>query len=158
MSPSQQVPSNEIIESSSLSLSQNNLTECGPSTKQESPKNKWQCPTCTYLNQMRSTRCAQCCTKRETTAEATNNLPDQVKALSIRGSDPELNSLMSRTSPMGSANSPYGSRTNLGAVGTRISPVDQKSYCSGKWICLVSAGVDQPRHEVASKRPRIRAA
>lgn len=86
---------------------------------------------------MRATRCAQCCTKRETTAEATNNLPEQVKALSIRGSDPELNSLMHRTSPMGSANSPYGSRTNLGAVGSR-SPVEQKPYCGGKWTCSVS--------------------
>lgn len=157
LSPSQQNPSNESNESSSLSLSQSNLSACGPSTKQESPKNKWLCPTCTYINHMRTQRCNQCCAKRETAntlttttgtttmatmattiAEATGNLPEQIKALSIRGSDPELNSTLNRTSPMGSANSLYGSRTNLGAAGARNSPVEQnKVYCGGKWICTV---------------------
>lgn len=151
LSPSQQILPNETIESSSLSLSQTNLSACGPSTKQESPKNKWPCSSCTYLNQMKLSRCAQCSSKRESSSNNVNihggvsgsganeatNLPEQIKALSIRGSDPELNASLCRTSPMGSTNSLYGSRTNLGAVGARNSPVEQKPYCTGKWTCAV---------------------
>ena len=153
LSPSQLVPSsNESIESSSLSLSQTNLTTaCGPSTKQqESPKNKWMCPTCTYLNQTRTSRCAQCSSKRDAStdvAATAYNVQEQIKALSIRGSDPELNATLNRASPMGSTNSLSGSRTNLGAVGARISPVDYKTYSVNKWPCSVSCCL-VPIHQI----------
>lgn len=90
---------------------------------------------------MRLNRCTQCATKRESSCElnsaTANNVQEEIKALSIRGSDPELNILHSRTSPLGS-NSLSGSRTNLGAAGARISPIEHKGYPSSKWICSVS--------------------
>lgn len=99
------------------------------------------CPLCTYVNVMRSNRCTQCSTKRESSCEmnlaTANNVQEQIKALSIRGSDPELNIAHNRTSPLGS-NSLSGSRTNLGAAGARISPIEYKSYANSKWTCTVS--------------------
>lgn len=144
LSPSQQIctSNDSTVESSSLSLSQTNLSACGPSTRHES----WTCALCTFLNQTKSSRCAQCANKRDAGAEpsthATNFVQEQINALSIRdATEPEANAAtVNRTSPLGS-NSLSGSRTNLGAVGTRVSPVaehqNKNQPAMTKWCCLV---------------------
>lgn len=144
LSPSQQISSinDSTVESSSLSLSQTNLSACGPSTRHES----WTCALCTYFNQTKSSRCAQCATKRDAIAEpsshATNYVQEQIDALSIRdATDSEVNAAtVNRTSPLGSSNL-SGSRTNLGAVGTRNSPVGEQQNknqpAMTKWCCVV---------------------
>lgn len=144
LSPSQQIPlqNDSTVESSSLSLSQTNLSACGPSTHHES----WTCALCTYLNQTKSSRCAQCANKRDAIAEpssnATNFVQEQIDALSIRdATETEVNAAtVNRTSPLGSGHL-SGSRTNLGAVGTRISPVGEQlnknQPVMTKWCCVV---------------------
>lgn len=121
-------------------MSQTSLTACGPSNNQDSPINKWTCAACTYVNQIKNSRCAQCAAKRDSINASeqdstTSNVQEQINALSIRDMDPELIAVNNRTSPLRS-NSLSGSRTNLGAAGTRISPVDNKCY-SSKWACSV---------------------
>lgn len=130
LSPSPQT-TNQLIESSSLSLSNSNLTTgCGPST-QDSLK-KWSCLGCTYLNWPRAQRCVQCATKRETEM---NTINEQIKSLTIRGSDPDL-ACNIKTSPFGSTNNLASSKMNLGA-GARISPVDNR-FTLIKWYCTVN--------------------
>lgn len=136
LSPSQQVSCSNIVESSSLNLSQSNLTACGSSNNQESPS-KWSCSACTFVNSMKCSRCAQCTAKRETDSDSSSHVQEQINALSIKDVDPELTAVNNRTSPLRS-NSLSGSRTNLGAAGNRISPVDNKCY-STKWPCSVGA-------------------
>lgn len=145
LSPSQQIcaPNDSTVGSSSLSLSQTNLSACGPSTRHES----WTCAMCTYLNQTKTSRCAQCANKRdaidEPSSHATNFVQEQINALSIRdAADSEVNAAtVNRTSPLGGSNSLSGSRTNLGAVGTRNSPVAEQQNknqpAMTKWCCLV---------------------
>uniref|UniRef100_A0A1B0DGQ4 ubiquitinyl hydrolase 1 n=1 Tax=Phlebotomus papatasi TaxID=29031 RepID=A0A1B0DGQ4_PHLPP len=89
-----------LIESSTLSLSNSNLTSVasGPSSTHES-RNKWHCSMCTYQNWPRAQRCTQCHTKRDTDVQ---NMQEQLKALSIRRSDPDLMA-SNRSSPFGSA-------------------------------------------------------
>lgn len=143
LSPSQQITTSDdtTVESSSLSLSQTNLSACGPSTRHES----WTCALCTYLNKTKTSRCAQCSSKRDAVAEPSSNatnydVQEQINALSIRDApDPEVNATVNQTSPLDS-NNLSGSRTNLGAVGTRFSPVEQQNKnqpASTKWWCLV---------------------
>lgn len=135
LSPSQQISSenDSTVESSSLSLS--SLSACGPSTRHES----WTCALCTYLNQTKSSRCAQCANKRDAIAEpsshATNLVQEQIDALSIRdATDPEVNAAtVNRTSPLGSSNL-SGSRTNLGAVGEQQN---KNQPALTKWCCVV---------------------
>lgn len=135
LSPSQQISSanDSTVESSSLSLS--SLSACGPSTRHES----WTCALCTYLNQTKSARCAQCANKRDAIAEpsshATNFVQEQIDALSIRdATDPEVNAAtVNRTSPLGSSNL-SGSRTNLGAVGEQQN---KNQPAMTKWCCVV---------------------
>lgn len=137
LSPSQQVSTSKCIESSSFSLSQSNLTACGSSNNQDS---SWSCGVCTFLNQNKNSRCAQCAVKRDTTTldqEPMSHVQEQINALSIKDIDPELIAVNHRMSPLRS-NSLSGSRTNLGAAGNRISPVDNKCYSSNKWPCSVS--------------------
>ncbi|KAF8767344.1 Ubiquitin thioesterase Zranb1 like protein [Argiope bruennichi] len=45
------------------------------SSASSNPHNKWSCPTCTYMNWPRSTKCTQCATKRKTSPppEPSNN-------------------------------------------------------------------------------------
>lgn len=67
--------------------------------------------------------------------EPLNHVQEQLNALSIRDMDAELIAVNNRTSPL-RLTSLSGSRTNLGAAGDRISPVDNKCY-SSKWPCSV---------------------
>lgn len=123
------------MESSSLNLSQSNLTACGSSNNQESPS-KWTCSMCTFVNTVKCSRCAQCTAKRESDCDSSSHVQEQINALSIKDVDPELTAVNNRTSPLRS-NSLSGSRTNLGAAGNRISPVDNKCYTTNKWPCSV---------------------
>ncbi|GIY16529.1 ubiquitin thioesterase ZRANB1 [Caerostris darwini] len=57
---------------------------CSPPAAQSSstssnPHNKWSCPSCTYLNWPRATKCTQCATKRRASPppELKNNTPSQ---------------------------------------------------------------------------------
>ncbi|XP_055907627.1 ubiquitin thioesterase trabid isoform X1 [Eupeodes corollae] len=71
LSPPQSTATNvasSLVEASSLSLSQSNLSACGLPL-QESSKSKWSCRTCTYFNWPRSLRCVQCYTKRSNSNE-----------------------------------------------------------------------------------------
>ncbi|XP_031617757.1 ubiquitin thioesterase trabid isoform X2 [Contarinia nasturtii] len=116
LSPSQQVSCSNIVESSSLNLSQSNLTACGSSNNQESPVSKWTC----------------------------SHVQEQINALSIKDVDAELIAANNRTSPLRST-SLSGSRTNLGAAGNRISPVDNKCYSTNKWPCSVCTYENWPK-------------
>lgn len=133
---SQQVSCSNIVESSSLNLSQNNLMACGSSNNQESLASKWTCSVCTFVNSVKCSRCAQCTVKREMDSDSSSHVQEQINALSIKDVDPELTAVNNRTSPLRS-NSLSGSRTNLGAAGNRISPVDNKCYSTNKWPCSV---------------------
>lgn len=124
------------MESSSLNLSQSNLTACGSSNNQESPVSKWTCSVCTFVNSVKCSRCAQCTVKRESDLDSSSHVHEQINALSIKDVDAELIAVNNRTSPLRS-NSLSGSRTNLGAAGNRISPVDNKCYSTNKWPCSV---------------------
>lgn len=136
LSPSQQVSCSTTVESSSLSLSQSNLTACGSSNNQEMPISKWNCSVCTYVNSIKSSRCAQCAGRRDAECDSSSNVQEQINALSIKDVDPELTAVNNRTSPLRSS-SLSNSRTNLGAAGNRISPVDNKCYSTNKWSCSV---------------------
>lgn len=136
LSPSQQVSCSNIVESSSLNLSQSNLTACGSSNNQETSASKWTCSVCTFVNSVKCSRCAQCTVKRESDLDSSSHVQEQINALSIKDVDPELIAVNNRTSPLRS-NSLSGSRTNLGAAGNRISPVDNKCYSTNKWPCSV---------------------
>lgn len=136
LSPSQQVSCSTTVESSSLSLSQSNLTACGSSNNQEMPISKWNCSMCTYVNSIKCSRCAQCAMKRDAETDSSSNVQEQINALSIKDVDPELIAVNNRTSPLRSS-SLSNSRTNLGAAGNRISPVDNKCYSTNKWPCSV---------------------
>lgn len=89
---------------------------------------------CTFQNQIKSNRCTQCASKRDE-SEPVSRVQEQINALSIKDNDSELMTVNHRTSPLRTS-SLYGSRTNLGAAGNRISPVDSKCYA--KWPCSVS--------------------
>lgn len=126
-------------ESTSLSLSQSNLLACGPSNSIEPSSSSWTCTLCTYVNQIKASRCVQCSTRRDAASPEicsdASYVQDQLNALSIReSSDSEANAL-NRASSLGS-NSMSGSRSSLAAAGTRVSPVEPKSYPSQcKWRC-----------------------
>ena len=135
-------------------------TECGPSANQDvnqqSPilntNNTWPCSACTYLNWIKASRCVKCNTSnkppiapslqlqiptKSDVAAPNNVINEQMKSLSICGSDPDLVAAVgNRSSPMGSQSNLSGSRTNLGA-GARTSPVDNKCYPVNKWSCSV---------------------
>ncbi|XP_055323331.1 ubiquitin thioesterase trabid [Sitodiplosis mosellana] len=144
LSPSQQVSCSNIVESSSLNLSQSNLTACGSSNNQESPASKWTCSVCTFVNSVKCSRCAQCTVKRESDLDSSSHVQEQINALSIKDVDAELIAVNNRTSPLRS-NSLSGSRTNLGAAGNRISPVDNKCYSTNKWPCSVCTYENWPK-------------
>lgn len=74
--------------------------------------------------------------KRESDSDSSSHVQEQINALSIKDVDAELIAVNNRTSPLRS-NSLSGSRTNLGAAGNRISPVDNKCYSANKWPCSV---------------------
>ncbi|XP_055380961.1 ubiquitin thioesterase trabid isoform X2 [Condylostylus longicornis] len=66
-----------LVEASSLSLSQTNINACGQSTNPDAMKNKWSCPSCTYLNWPRSQRCVQCNTRRPPITSIQNSNSDE---------------------------------------------------------------------------------
>lgn len=135
LSPSQQLSASGCVESStSPGLSQSSHTASGSSHYADTTTpNTWTCDTCTFLNQIKSSRCAQCAGKRDE-PEPMSHVQEQINALSIKDIEPELMAVNHRTSPL-RASSLSGSRTNLGAAGNRISPVDSK--CFAKWPCSV---------------------
>ncbi|XP_059620749.1 ubiquitin thioesterase trabid-like [Phlebotomus argentipes] len=124
-------PAAALIESSALSLSNSNLTSAagGPSTE---ARCKWLCAMCTYQNWPRAQRCTQCHTRRDADVQ---NMQEQLKALSIRRSDPDLMA-SNRSSPFGSATNLAGSRANLAAA--RVSPSEgrQAQALAPKWLCV----------------------
>lgn len=64
-----------------------------------------------------------------------NTINEQIKSLSIRGSDPDL-ACNIKTSPFGSTTNLASSKMNLGA-GARISPVENR-FTLLKWYCTVN--------------------
>lgn len=119
-----------------------------PSTNNQQNSTKWECLNCTHLNLINSNRCTQCDSAKQQQHQhlninaINNDVNDQMKSLSICGSDPDLQLAaigQHRSSPMGSTANLSGSRTNLGA-GARVSPVDSKGNCypMHKWSCSVS--------------------
>lgn len=133
LSPSQQLSASGCIESTSPGLSLSSHTASGSSQITDVTSNKWICDACTFLNQIKSNRCAQCASKRDE-PETVSHVQEQINALSIKDHDSELMAVNHRMSPLRSS-SLSGSRTNLGAAGNRISPVDNKCYT--KWPCSV---------------------
>ncbi|XP_055678535.1 ubiquitin thioesterase trabid [Lutzomyia longipalpis] len=126
-----------LIESSTLSLSNSNLTNAasGPSSAHEA-RNKWHCAMCTYQNWPRAQRCTQCHTKRDADV---HNMQEHLKTLSIRRSDPDLMA-SNRSSPFGSATNLSGSRANLSgnAAAARVSPSEGRqaqALAAAKWQC-----------------------